>query len=297
MEIKRCKVSQKFSGERTDVFLATYLGLSRSQIKRLIQDKKPTVNGTEVKASYCLDEGDIVSFFSKPIFEKNEQSIDFKQKILNAILYEDEAILVLNKPVGIVVHPVVDFEKNVTVMQILNAYTELSLGESPLRRGVVHRLDKYTEGLMLFAKKQSAYLSLKSQFMERKVVKRYYAMVRGNVIADNGVLSYPIAKHAKRRHEQAVCHRYGKPAETYYSVLKHYNTKTLLDVEIKTGRKHQIRVHFSFIGHPIMGDYVYGEEKNKKTGFALQSYYLEFFHPCTGDRMRFILPISRGFRC
>ena len=215
------------------------------------------------------------------------------------IVYEDDQMMLVNKPIGVVVHEGVGTQGDTVVdwVQLKGCL----LGEKE-RWGVVHRLDKNTEGLMVIAKTDVAYRSLSQQFHDRRVEKRYYAMVRGDVVADSMVIDKPIGRDRSNRLKRSCHHPITgteREARTHYRVMKRYNTKTLLDVRIETGRTHQIRVHLASINHPVMGDPLYGRGRQGKkmtdSAQLLQAYYLEVSHPTNAQKVHYELPISSRF--
>ena len=213
------------------------------------------------------------------------------------LLYEDPHLLVVNKPSGLLTHPVNNPEESALSSQ-LAAYTALlSTLSGEDRPGIVHRLDKDTEGLLLIAKNNDIHAALKTQFQEKTIQKRYYAISKGNVIDDDLHIALPITRHPHRRHTRMISKTAPnrREAATNVHVLKRFGTKTLLDVHPITGRTHQIRVHLAHIGHPIIGDPLYGKTP-KKSGQLLQAYQLQFIHPITQKIMRFRLPISERLR-
>lgn len=208
------------------------------------------------------------------------------------ILFEDHHIMVLNKAAGLVVHAGSGISEP-TLVDALIAYCPLikEVGDVD-RSGIVHRLDRYTEGLMVVAKTQEACQHLQNQFRKRQISKRYYAWVKGDVDHDDFTLTYALGRHPSKRHLQWVVQE-GKEAETSFYVLKRCNTKTLLDVVPTTGRTHQIRVHLAYIQYPVMQDREYGRvSKNLPEGQLLQAYSLVFMHPKYNKKWEFKLPMS-----
>jgi 23S rRNA pseudouridine1911/1915/1917 synthase len=287
--------------ERLDAYLASQLNESRSQVKVLIKGEKVCVNSHVItKPAYILKESDEIeceyvadSTESKEIEPlKPLEPYDYPLEIL----FEDEHIAVINKPLGIVTHPGIKNEQQTLVHILLHHIKALSDLNGHDRLGIVHRLDKDTEGVMVIAKTNEAHEHLAKQFENREVEKKYYAVVRGNMINDHRTIEFPIGRHPSKRIKMTVitdpdCK--SRSATTVVTVVKRYRTKTLCDVEIKTGRTHQIRVHLAYIQHPIIGDSLYGEVKKSNTkGLLLQSYYLSFKHPKTKKQMTFDLPIS-----
>jgi 23S rRNA pseudouridine1911/1915/1917 synthase len=210
------------------------------------------------------------------------------------IIYEDDCLIVVNKPSGLVVHPAPGHPSETLVNGLLN-HCPLS-GGAPTRPGIVHRLDKETSGVLVVAKSDRAYGNLVEQFKRGEVAKEYLALVHGLIEEDEGLIDAPIGRDPKNRKRMRVGE--GKEAVTEFRVLERFKDKTLLLVVPKTGRTHQIRVHLRYIGHPILGDQTYGlrKDRNKKRGrFMLHAYKISLWHPRTGKRITFKAPIPKGF--
>ena len=282
------KITVEISNIRTDLYLAAQnREVSRKQIQRAIQSGLVLVNNKRVKPSFVLEEGMVIT--AKDVAWEAEKPLEYNPIALD-LLYEDQHILLINKPVGVVVHPS-PFCYETTLSDAILSYCPSirKIGESS-RPGIVHRLDKNTEGVMIVAKSLLAYQSLVAQFKERRVKKSYYAVVSGVVKRDYMHIDRPIGKMKSDPRKFEVSQN-GKPAQSELTVVKRYTNKTLLTVGLMTGRTHQIRVHLSAIGHPIMGDPVYGKAKPRAIQ-KLQAYRLSFFHPKTGHCMTFSLPLS-----
>ena len=280
-------IQVKYDAIRLDQCLQQELGISRTVIKKYIRAGYITVNTKKVKPSTQVLEGDCIEIdiVEEPEFVKKPSSF-----VNIEFLYEDEDILVLNKPVGVLVHSG-DSTCEVSLVEHLSSQgMELSSLGMPERPGVVHRLDRMTEGVMVLAKSDDAFESLKAQFQERRITKRYYANIKGNLQSDFLVIDRPIGRHPTYRQKMCV-HPDGKSAISEVSVIKRYNTKTLCDISLITGRTHQIRVHLSDLGYPIIDDPVYGVSSKGK-GQQSQSYFLSFYHPKMNVKYTFTLPIS-----
>jgi len=212
------------------------------------------------------------------------------------ILYEDNDLLVVNKPSGLLTHPVSPSAQSESLVSVLqDRGTTLSDVAGDYRAGIVHRLDRFTDGLMVVAKTNDAHQELARQFKNREVTKKYYAMVYGNVQDDERIIEKTVGRHAHRRMKMTttnIASGLEKTASTKIKVLRRYNTKTLLEVSPKTGRTHQIRVHLAAIGHAVLGDPLYGKRKPQTRGQLLQSFYLGFTHPTSGKALSFELPLS-----
>jgi 23S rRNA pseudouridine1911/1915/1917 synthase len=292
----------RFEGQRLDIFLSEqFSDFSRAKLQKLIKDGVVLVNRARVKTSYALRDGDEVfvgEIVAAPTTLVRE---DFD---LN-LLYEDKDCLVIEKPAGLVVHPGAgDAELSGTLVNRLLDKVGSDVG-SEMRPGIVHRLDKDTSGLMVIAKTHKGYNDLVGQFQERKVGKSYLALVAGKFGNPDGVIEAPIGRDFKDRKKMSVVSETkGKPALSLYHVLETFETDlgvvNLVEVEIKTGRTHQIRVHMSSIGHPLLGDGVYGERRLNKhfeKQFALERQFLhaaklKFHSPDTGDEVSFESELS-----
>ncbi len=257
--------------------------LSRTAIQRLLEKDKVLVNGKRQKASYKVCLNDIIE-----IEEEEAQEIDLKaQDIPLEIIYEDKDIIVINKPKGIVVHPANGNPDGTIVNAIMNICKDSLSGiGGEIRPGIVHRLDKDTSGLLIIAKNDKAHINMSEQIKDRKVKKTYIALVRGIIKENEATINMPIGRSTKDRKKMAVT-KQGKEAITHFKVLQRYDKYTLLEIKIDTGRTHQIRVHLSEIGYPVIGDYTYSNGKNEFgiIGQLLHAKKLEFMHPITSEKM------------
>ena len=254
--------------------------LSRTTVKRLIDEEKILVNGKKQKSSYKPEKGDCISI---DIPEAHEIELE-AQNIPVPVIYEDNDIIVVNKPKGMVVHPA-NGNPDGTLVNAILAMCKDSLSGigGEIRPGIVHRLDKDTSGLLIVAKNDEAHIKMSKQIQDRQVTKKYIALVKGVISENEATIDLPIGRSTKDRKKMAVDAK-GKNAITHFKVLKRYNNYTLLELKIDTGRTHQIRVHMSYIGHPVVGDSVYSNGKNEfgVEGQMLHARYLEFKHPITG---------------
>lgn len=277
--------------KRIDVYLAGQeeLSLTRSRVQNLIQTGMVQVNERPVKANYKVKKGDKITITIPP----PEELIVEAENIPLAIVYEDSDIIVVNKPQGMVVHPANGNYSGTLVNALLAHCQDLSGIGGVTRPGIVHRLDKDTSGLLVVAKNDFAHLHLSQQIKDRLVKKQYLTLVYGNLKVDQGTINAPIGRHPVDRKKMAVVFRLGRTAITHYQVLKRYGDYTYLQVDLETGRTHQIRVHLSYIGHPIVGDPVYTSAKNKFNlpGQFLHSHQLIFTHPRFGQRLEFTAPL------
>ncbi len=267
--------------------------ISREAIQRMVKTGKILVNGKQEKASYKTTVGDVIT-----LEEEIPEEIELKpQEMPLDIIYEDEDMLVINKEKGIVVHPG-NGNPDGTLANAVMAKCKGSLSGigGKIRPGIVHRIDKDTSGLIIVAKNDTAHLNLSKQIQDRKVKKTYIALVRGVIKENEATINMPIGRSSKDRKKMAVT-KDGKEAITHFKVLKRYNGFTLLEVKIETGRTHQIRVHLSEIGYPIVGDEVYSNGKNPfgVKGQMLHAEKLELKHPRTGKDLTFEAPVPKYF--
>ncbi len=268
---------------RIDKYLAMILPYSRSHISKIINDGRLLVNNKIVRPSYLIKFYDEISL----AFEPPKKLDIVPQNLEIDILYEDKFIAVVNKPAKMVVHPSAGHSENTLVNALLYHCKNLSSINDVIRPGIVHRLDKDTSGLMVIAKNDEAHLNLSNQFKNRVVKKFYKALAYGKVKPETGKIETFIGRHKKNRLKFSSFTDKGKIAITNYSVEKYFKNSTLLNINIETGRTHQIRVHFSEKGFPLVGDTIYANKKILKTmpeidRVFLHSYKLIFFHPITG---------------
>lgn len=288
---KVTQIQNEDAGKRLDVFATAFLNApSRSFVKNLIEAQKILVNGSAVKAGYILKDGDKVEFLQsqpEPIEAKAEE-VDFK------IVYEDPDLLVVDKPQGLVVHPCQSTKSGTLVNGLLAKVKDLSGINGKLRPGIVHRLDKNTSGLMLVAKNDFAHVELAKMIKEKSVKRKYLALLDEIVWENSGHIENFLARDPKNRKKYAVSAT-GKLAISNFVVKKRYETCSLVEFSLVTGRTHQIRVHSAFIGHPVVGDELYGKAVRGLRGQLLHSYSLEFRHPRTGEEMKFLSPLPDYF--
>ena len=268
--------------------------LSRSMIQKMLDDGKILVNEKQEKASYKTKIGDKI--FIEEVIAKE---IELKaQDIPIEVIYEDSDIIVVNKPKGIVVHPANGNPDGTLVNAIMNICKDSLSGiGGKIRPGIVHRIDKDTSGLLIIAKNDKAHINLSEQIKNRKITKKYVALVRGVIKENNATIDMPIGRSDKDRKKMGV-KKDGKNAVTHFDVIKRYNGYTYLDIKIDTGRTHQIRVHLSEIGYPIVGDGVYSNGKNPfgVEGQMLHAKSLEFKHPITGEVLKLEAPLPEYFK-
>ncbi|RRJ66630.1 RluA family pseudouridine synthase [Paenibacillus oralis] len=276
--------------ERIDKYVKGQLDedISRSQIQLWIEAGNLVVNETPVKANYKLAEGDrIVLTIPEP------EAVEIvPEDIPLDIYYEDSDVIVVNKARGMVVHPAPGHAGGTLVNALMFHCKDLSGINGELRPGIVHRIDKDTSGLIMAAKNDKAHASLAAQLKEHSVTRKYYALVHGNVSHDQGTVDAPIGRDPHDRKMYTVIDRNSKPAVTHFQVAERFGDYTLLELRLETGRTHQIRVHMKFIGHPLVGDPLYGRSKGvKMNGQALHAAVLGFEHPADGRYLEFSAPI------
>ena len=280
--------------KRIAAYISENTEYSRTAVQRLIEEEKITVNGKKEKASYKVQNGDKIEIEEEPAKE-----IELKaQDIPVEILYEDNDIIVVNKPKGMVVHPANGNPDGTLVNAIMSICKDSLSGiGGEIRPGIVHRLDKNTSGAIIIAKNDKAHINLSEQLKNHEIKKTYIALVRGIVKENNATINMPIGRSKKDRKKMDV-DKNGKEAITHFKVLKRYKDCTLLEINIETGRTHQIRVHLSHIGYPIIGDEVYSNGKNKWNivGQCLHAKSLDFMHPITGKQIHIEAELPEYFQ-
>ena len=295
MNKEEYKINEDLVGIRLDKAISMKdKDLSRVAVQRLIDEENILVNGKKTKSSYKLNLDDIVTIIKK---EAKETEIK-PQDIPLDIVYEDNDILVVNKQKGLVVHPGNGNPDGTLVNAIMNHCKESLSGiGGEIRPGIVHRLDKDTSGILIIAKNDKAHINISEQIKNHEVKKTYIALVRGIVRENMATIDMPIARSNKDRTKMAVS-KNGKNAITHIKVLERFKEFTLLEVNIETGRTHQIRVHLSEIGYPIVGDYVYSNGKNQfnVVGQMLHSMRIEFKHPVTNKQMKLEAELPEYFK-
>lgn len=277
------------AGTRADVFLAAKLGVSRSNMQKLLEDGRVKRGEKIIKANYKVRAGEmfVVDIPEPEPIEAVPENIPLD------IIYEDDDVVVLNKARGMVVHPAPGNYTGTLVNALLYHCSNLSGINSAIRPGIVHRLDKDTSGIMIVAKNDAAHISLSQQIQSKTAVRTYLAVVRGNIKTDSGTIETQIARDKTDRKKMAVVKEGGRDAITDYEVLERFGKYTLVRCKLRTGRTHQIRVHMEYLGYPLVGDPKYSPMKTPFAikGQALHSHTLEFTHPRTGERMKFEAPL------
>ncbi len=289
-------VENNIEQTRLDTYVASVRkDLSRMTVKRLTEEGNIVVNGNKVKISYKVQPNDIIEI-NEP---KAKELLELKaQNIPVEVIYEDADIIVVNKPKGLVVHPANGNWDGTLVNAIMSICKDSLSGiGGEIRPGIVHRLDKDTSGLLIIAKNDKAHINMSNEIKNREVKKVYYALVRGIVPENEATINMPISRSKKDRKKMAVS-KDGKEAITHFKVIERFNKYTLLEVKIDTGRTHQIRVHLSEIGYPVVGDEVYSNGKNEFNvhGQLLHAKTLDFKHPITGKQMHLEAELPEEFK-
>lgn len=297
----RYTVDEGQAGRRFDELLSELAGISRSRAAKLIENGDATKNGKPVPKKQLAKVGDIIEL----TLPEPEPSVAIAENIPLDIIYEDADIIVINKPSGMVVHPAPgNFSGTLVNALLYHSGDSLSGIGGVLRPGIVHRIDKDTSGLLVVAKNDAAHNALSAQLQEHGIVREYHALVNGGFKNDSGTVDLPIGRHPEDRKKMAVI-RDGTAREaiTHYEVIERYGAISYLKLRLETGRTHQIRVHMSHLGHPLLGDAVYGGGKTTfekrhaplLSGQALHAKHLSFRHPTTGEIMDFECPLPDNF--
>ncbi len=293
---------------RLDLFLADHdVSISRSQIRRLIDEGQIIVNGMKAKAGYKLRTGDVILYEEKEVDELCAQPED----IPVPILFEDQYLLVIDKPAGMVVHPAAGNYRGTLVNALLHHCRDLTGIGGVIRPGIVHRLDKDTSGLIVVAKTEEVLNGLQRQFKEHQVRKIYQAIVFGDLREEEGIIDAPVGRHPTDRKKMSTVSKRGKEALTRWRALERFGVLTLLEARIETGRTHQIRVHLNSIGHPVLGDNVYGNSTKRIQNIpdntvrsrlkmlkrqALHAAMLGFIHPMLDRELSFSAPLPQDMK-
>ena len=289
------QADETYMDERLDKFLSAMLpDQSRSYLQKIIKDGNVLVNGEPKKSSYRLEYGDEVTAdlpeLKSPDIEPENIPLD--------ILYEDADVIVVNKPQGMVVHPAPGHTSGTLVNALMfHCGDELSGINGEKRPGIVHRIDKDTSGVLMVAKNDMAHQSLAAQLAEHSITRKYNAVVYNGFTEDEGTVDEPIGRNPQDRKKMAVTQKHSRHAVTHYRVIERMEKFTLIEAQLETGRTHQIRVHMTYIGHPLLGDMVYGPKKQPihLEGQALHARVLGFIHPRTGEYLEFEAPLPPYF--
>jgi 23S rRNA pseudouridine1911/1915/1917 synthase len=282
-------IEEEHAGERVDKLITERVSeVSRSQVQELIDLEKVLVNDNKTKSNYKVKKGDIVALFLPEPVEVTLVAEDIPLDVR----YEDSDVIVVNKARGMVVHPAVGHYSGTLVNALLYHCKDLSGINGEVRPGIVHRIDKDTSGLLMAAKNDHAHRSLSEQLKEHTVTRKYLAVVHGVIAHDLGTVDAPIGRHAVHRQQMAVLREGGREAITHFQVIERLPKHTVVELKLETGRTHQIRVHMDFIGHPLVGDPKYGNQKRNRYGSiiegqALHAQVLGFVHPRSGEYLEF----------
>ncbi|HES9267452.1 TPA: RluA family pseudouridine synthase [Streptococcus pyogenes] len=280
------------SGQRLDKALADLSPLSRGQANDQIKKGLVLVNGQQKKAKYTVQAGDVICFElpKEEVLEYQAQNIPLD------IIYEDDALAIINKPQGMVVHPSAGHPSGTMVNALMYHIKDLSSINGVVRPGIVHRIDEDTSGLLMVAKTDAAHQALAEELKAKKSLRKYLAIVHGNLPNDRGMIEAPIGRSEKDRKKQAVTAK-GKEAVTRFTVLERFGDYSLVELQLETGRTHQIRVHMAYIGHPVAGDPLYGPRKTLSGhGQFLHAKTLGLTHPMTGKEMIFTVEAPEIFQ-
>lgn len=295
MEERLIQADEKAAGTRLDIFLASeFTELSRARIQKLIKEENVLVNGKNVKPNYLVARGDEIKLTLPELkeLEIRPQAIPFQ------VVYEDSDLMVVNKPQGMVVHPAAGNYEGTLVNALLHYCQDLSGINGVMRPGIVHRIDKDTSGLLLVAKNDFAHQGLAEQIKAHSLTRIYRAIVHGSIPEPAGIIDAPIGRHPVQRKKMAVVMKNSKKAVTHYRVLERFNEYTYIEAKLETGRTHQIRVHMSYLGHPVVGDPLYGPKKGRfdLKGQVLHAAVIGFIHPRTGKNLEYEAPLPEYFQ-
>ncbi|OPX47945.1 RluA family pseudouridine synthase [Clostridium thermobutyricum] len=294
MEEKIFEINEESKGIRIDKFITDIMeGKSRSYIQGMIEEGYVLVNNKKVKSNYKLKLNDVIKTTIKEPVELEVK----KENIPIDILYEDSDVIVVNKPKGMVVHPAPGNYEGTLVNALLYHCKDLSSINGVIRPGIVHRIDKDTTGVLVVAKNDEAHVKLSEQLKDHSMKREYYALVEGRLKKDSGTIDKPLARSKRDRLKIAITAD-GKRAVTHYSVIERFKNSTLVKCVLETGRTHQIRVHMSSIGYPLVGDPLYGfkKQKFKDDGQMLHAKVLGFIHPRTGEYMEFSSELPENYK-
>ncbi len=295
--MERIELTAVDSGQRIDAWLSRQLpDLTRNAAQRLLTDGQVTKNGSALKKNYKVAAGDVIAV---DIPEAQEVEL-VPQNIPLDVVFEDEDVIVVNKPRGMVVHPAPGHPDGTLVNALLyHCGDSLSGVGGEKRPGIVHRIDKDTSGLLIVAKNDFAHLGLSAQLADRSLSRVYHAVAAGNLREDSGTIDAPIGRHPNDRKKMTVTQLNSRNAVTHWSVIERYRGYTYVRCKLETGRTHQIRVHMAHIGHPLLGDEVYGHAKLPEkglTGQCLHAKQLQFIHPRTGEQVVLDTELPEYFR-
>ena len=285
------KIKVDLDNLRLDKYLSQKLDLSRSKVQKIIKDGLVSINNKVVSSNYLvtLDEEIEITEDTKKEEKYKASDIDID------VVYEDEYLLVINKQSGLVVHPAPGHSEDTLVNALINKFNLSHIDDT--RPGIVHRIDKDTSGLMLVAKNDKVHEKLSLMIKNKEVERIYWALVEGVIKHDTGTIDAPIGRDPSNRQKMCVTDKNSKDAITHFRVLKRFKNNTLVECKLDTGRTHQIRVHFNYIGYPIVGDLLYGRRKNNDSfGQFLHSKSIKFIHPITLKELYFECDVPKEFK-
>ena len=296
MSLIHLDADENWMDKRIDKFLSAQLPeQSRSYLQKIIKEGSVLVNGSPVKASYRMDDQDEVTI---DLPELKEPEIEAENIPLD-ILYEDDDLLMVNKPKGMVVHPSAGHTTGTLVNAVMyHCKEDLSGINGVMRPGIVHRIDKDTTGVLVICKNDKAHNFVAEQLKEHSITRKYRAIVNGVIKEDEGTVNAPIGRHPTERKKMAINEKNGKHAVTHYRVLERFANHTYIECQLETGRTHQIRVHMASLHHPLLGDTVYGSQKNPYhlEGQTLHAMVLGLIHPSTGSYLEVTAPLPEYFQ-
>lgn len=285
------KLVVKENNKRIDKYISENTEYSRSYIEKLIKNGLVLVNGKSTIESYKVCESDEIE-----INDNLDKNTGIKPSEMNLdIVYEDDDLMIINKPSGVVVHPGAGNHENTLVNGLINYTNNLSNINGDIRPGIVHRLDKDTSGLMVVAKNNKSHELLSEMFKNHDIKRTYVALTNGVIPYNKGTIDVPIKRDDKHFDKMMACED-GKKAITHFKVLKRYNNYTLLSLNLETGRTHQIRVHLAYLGYPLYNDPVYSNKACTSFGQFLHSKEIDFVHPITGKKLHFEVPLPNEFK-
>jgi 23S rRNA pseudouridine1911/1915/1917 synthase len=293
MDTFEFNVDESSVGTRLDVFISTkFEDKSRSYIQGIIEGETVTVNGKCRKSNYKMKLGDTITLLIPEPIELNVKA----EEIPLDVIYEDSDVIVINKPQDMVVHPAPGNYSGTLVNALLHHCKDLSGINGIVRPGIVHRIDKDTSGVLVVAKNDNAHNCLAMQLKDHSMTRSYLALVEGIIKSDEGTIDEPIGRHPIDRIKMGIV-KNGKKAVTHFKVIERFEGYTLVECNLETGRTHQIRVHMAKIGHPLVGDLIYGYKKQRFNlkGQALHAKKLGFIHPSTNEYMEFVSPLPDYF--
>lgn len=283
-------VEHSYIGRRIDHVFHEFLSdLTKSHIQKMIRDGNIRVNGNQVKNGYMIKENDVITYEMEV-----QEILDIPAaNIPLDIIFEDEDLAVINKQKGLIVHPASTTKEMTLVSALMFHLKSLSSINGTIRPGIVHRIDKDTTGLLIVAKSNQAHIHLSDMLKKHEVSRKYQALVHGYIPHETFSIDLPIARHSSQRKQMAVV-KDGRRAVTHVKILKRYQKHTLVELALETGRTHQIRVHLSHLGYPIVGDPLYGKKK-EAFGQLLHAFQLEFIHPILSKKLFFEVPLPKHF--